>query len=137
MTVLECAKLLGETLAKESLLINYNAAKKAYQNDRNLQNALFEYQTQQSILAKEIEKSPEEQDAGLLQAVRTRMDHLYNQIVTSKEYLAVNELQERVNELMEAVNSEVNFYAFGERPCTHNCSTCHAECSSRPASKEE
>ena len=84
MTVTECAKLLGEAIAKDEAVLAFNAAKKTYEENEAITKAINEYNAQRMV-----------------------------------------------NALMQSVNSDINFYAFGERPCTHDCSSCSSNCSSR------
>ena len=58
-------------------------------------------------------------------------DELFNAIVNHEIYKDFIKAQEAVNKLMNDVNSEINFYVFGERPCTHDCSSCSSACSGK------
>ena len=131
MTVKECAKLLGETVAVSEEVKGYLAAKEAYDTSRELQSMLAEYSAQRMLLGEERMKQLPDQDAELLAKLEARVEELYEAITHADEYLALNTAQQAVNLLMQEVNSEINFYAFGERPCTHDCSTCHSDCSAR------
>ena len=131
MTVKECAKLLGETVAASEEVKGYLAAKEAYDTSSELQSMLAEYSAQRMLLGQERMKQITEQDAELLGKLEARVEELYEAITHSDVYLALNTAQQAVNLLMQEVNSEINFYAFGERPCTHDCSTCHSDCASR------
>lgn len=131
MTVSECAKLLGEAIAKDEAVVAFEAAKKAYEANEAIQNAIREYNAQRMILGQEFTKDTAMQDAELIEKLQTRVNELYTFVMESEEYKALNASQERVNILMQSVNSDINFYAFGERPCTHDCSSCGADCASR------
>ena len=56
--------------------------------------------------------------------------HTYN-YGRKKKVKPTGAAQEKLNALMQSVNSDIQFYAFGERPCTHDCSSCGADCASR------
>ncbi len=131
MTVSECAKLLGEAIAKDEAVVAFENAKKNYESNEELQKAIREYGAQRMILGQEFTKDTAMQDATLIDKLQKRIDELYTQVMESEEYKALNVAQERVNTLMQTVNSDINFYAFGERPCTHDCSSCSADCSSK------
>ncbi len=130
MTVKECARLLGEAIAKSEEVVAFNAAKNAYETNEALGNAMREYNAQRMILGQEYTKDVSEQDAVLIDTLRARIDELYAVITEAPEYIALGKAQEGVNLLMQSVNSDINFYAFGERPCTHDCSSCSG-CSSQ------
>ena len=131
MTVKESAKLLGEAVAASEEVKGYLAAKEAYDTSRELQEMLGEYSAQRMLLGEERMKPLADQDGEMLAKLEARVEELYEAITHSEVYLALNAAQQGVNALMQEVNSDINFYAFGERPCTHDCSTCHADCSSR------
>lgn len=137
MTVMELAAALGEGIAKDEVLVRYREAKTAYEANAPLREAMFEYNTQRSILGEEFKKSPEEQNPEFIAMVRERLGELAKVIVAEEDYKVFNEAQQRVTTLMNEVNSEISFQVFGERPCTHDCSSCHADCHSREESDGE
>ena len=131
MTVMECAKLLGETLAKDPIIEEFTKAKTAYEESAELADAMAEYTTPRTLLGREYAKDNEMQDAEVVLALQKRIGELAAFINNHPLYLAYLEGQKKVAALMTEVNSEINFYAFGERPCTHDCSTCSSNCGSR------
>lgn len=129
MEIFELAKLLGEAIAKDQRLVEFDEAKKAYENDTELQNALKEYEVQQQALQSEMIK--DEKDGFTIDAINERINELYDQIVTNASFLRLNQLQLEVNELMNEVNNTITCAITGEDPktaCTHNCATCHSQC---------
>ena len=131
MTVKECAKLLGEAVAVSEEVKGYLAAKEAYETAKEFQDKLSEYSAQRMLLGEERMKPLDAQDGELIAKSEARVETLYEEITHAEVYLALQSAQNAVNLLMQEVNSDINFYAFGERPCTHDCSSCHADCSSR------
>ena len=131
MTVIEYAKQLGEAIAKDEILVKFNEAKKAYEENLELQHFVFEYNTQRTILGNEFKKELSEQNEELINLVKAKTDELFTAITEHEIYKDFIKAQEAVNKLMNDVNSEINFYVFGERPCTHDCSTCSSACSSK------
>lgn len=129
MEIFELAKKLGEAIAKDNRLIEFEEAKKAYENDVELQNALKEYEVQQQALQSEMLK--EEKDGFTIDAINERINELYQAIVTNSSFLHLNQVQVEVNELMNEVNNTITCAITGEDPktaCTHNCATCHSQC---------
>ncbi len=120
--IMELAKKLGEAIKEDARILELNRAKEAYDNDSGLQNAILEYNTQQTALAEEHRK--EAPDADIIAAIRNRSDELYRMISTSSTYLALQAAQTEVNDFMNQVNAEITYAITGERPCTHDCSTC-------------
>ena len=131
MTVSECAKLLGEAIAKDEAVLAFNAAKKAYEENEAITKAINEYNAQRMILGQEFTKDSAMQDSVLIETLQKSISENYDLVMNSAEYKALTAAQEKVNALMQSVNSDINFYAFGERPCTHDCSSCSSNCSSR------
>ena len=129
MEIFELAKLLGEAIKKDTRLIEFEEAKKAFENDTALQNAISEYEVQQQALQSEIVK--EDKDGFTIDAINNRINDLYNAIVTNASFVRLNQLQAEVNALMNEVNNTITCAITGEDPktaCTHNCSTCHSQC---------
>ena len=131
MTVQECAKLLGEAVAASEEVKGYLAAKQAYDTSKELQEMLAEYSAERMLLGEERMKQLSDQDGELIAKIEARVEELYEAITHADVYLALSSAQNAVNLLMQEVNGDINFYAFGERPCTHDCSTCHSDCASR------
>ena len=128
MTVLEQAKALGEALAQHEVVLNLNKAKTAYEQDTELRAAMQEYNALRAALGEEFKKELSEQNQAVIDSVRQRTDELYDIVMKHEAYTGFMEAQKALSRLMAEVNSEISFYAFGERPCTHDCSTCGQSC---------
>ena len=129
MEIFELAKKLGEEIKKDRRMIEFEEAKKEYENNIELQNALKEYDVQQQAL--QVEMMKEERDTLTIDAINERINELYHQIVTHEAFLRINQLQVEVNDLMNEVNNTITCAITGEDPktaCTHNCSPCHSQC---------
>ncbi len=124
MTVLEKAKELGLALADSAVVRALNDAKTAYEQDTALRRAMQEYNAQRAALGEEFTKEQDKQDEAVIAALKARIEKLHGEIVNHEAYIAFIEAQNGLKKLMDEVNSEISFYAFGERPCTHDCSTC-------------
>lgn len=128
MTVFELAVELGKALKEDEKLIRLANAKKAYEDDGDLQKMMVEYEVQQKAL--QVELTRDERDTLLIDNVQRRINELYNSIMAHPVFVELNEAQSDVNELMNAVNNTITFEITGETPsCTHDCSTCGGGCS--------
>lgn len=119
------AEALGKLLKDSDEVKAANAAKAFYDNDEAVQQAIFEYNTQNAVLAKEYQK--DEKDEVFMETVKKRIGELYNEIVNNPAYTAYVQGEEQIGNLMKEVNDELNFQITGERPqsaCTGNCSSC-------------
>ena len=124
MGIFELAAELGKTLKNDKRLIALEEARKAYESDERVMKLMTEYEVQQKAINYEAMKEE------LLKMIQDRIDAIYDQIVSTDAYKALEKAQNDVNDLMEMVNSTISFNITGEMPssCTHDCSTCGGGC---------
>ena len=124
MEIFELAAKLGQALKEDARLIALDKARKAYEEDEQIMKMMMEYEVQQRAMQNEAMK--EERDEAILEMIQSRIDTLYDEIVASESYKALEAAQNEVNELMNKVNTTITYNITGEEPsgCTHNCSTC-------------
>lgn len=124
--IIELAHKLGGEIAKSEEIANLEAAKAAYESNKELQAKLSEYETDRKLLAEEFCKSESESDKRAIADLRARIEELTGEITTNPTYIIFAEAQKAINDLMASVNAEIKFCITGERPssCTHDCSTC-------------
>lgn len=122
--VFELAAQLGRALKEDKRVIALEEARVAYESDEHVMKLMMEYEVQQRAMQNEAMK--EERNDELLGMIQSRIDALYDEIVASEAYKALEEAQEKVNDLMNMVNNTITFNITGEQPssCTHDCSTC-------------
>ena len=125
MGIFELAAELGKTLKNDKRLIALEEARKAYESDERVMKLMMEYEVQQKAIENEVAKG-DERDNTLLKMIQERIDAIYDSIIATDSYKALEKAQNDVNELMELVNSTITFNITGEQPssCTHDCSTC-------------
>ncbi len=128
MDIFEIAAQLGKTLKEDERLVRLENAKKAYDASPDLGKMMLEYEVQQKALENEVVKP--EKDMHFIDIIQNRINELYKSIMEHPVFVELNEAQQVVNELMNAVNSTITFNITGEIPtdCTHNCSTCGGGC---------
>ena len=124
MEIFELAAELGKALKADERLVKLEEAKKAYDENKVLQRNIVEFEVQQKALQEEMLKP--EKDTIFIEVIQKRIDELYNLITEDAAFVALNEAQAVVNELMNAVNTTITYNITGEMPssCTHDCSTC-------------
>jgi len=122
MEVMELAAQIGKAIKEHEVYKKYLEAKEAYDNNEVVNDKIMEYGIQQQALA--IEAGKEDHDEALMDQIQKRLDSLYTEICEDATFLALNAAQEAVNELMNQVNQTINYNITGEKPCTHDCSTC-------------
>ena len=124
MEIFELAAELGKQLKDDARLIALEVAKKTYEEDKQLQKYLLEYDVQQKAMQREVAKP--DRDLQFIEVIQTRIDELYRLIAEHPTFVELNRVQAEVNDLMNRVNQTIMTQITGEEPggCTHNCSTC-------------
>jgi cell fate (sporulation/competence/biofilm development) regulator YmcA (YheA/YmcA/DUF963 family) len=87
---------------------------------------MAEYAAQQSALAEAYKLDPA--DSAVISAIEGRLQAIVTEVTTNPAFMALNAAQEEVNALMQEVNAEITFQITGERPCSHDCSSCGSDC---------
>ena len=124
MEIFELAAELGKALKADERLIKLEEAKKAYEENKTLQRNIVEFDVQQKALQQEMVKP--EKDTMFIEVIQKRIDELYKLITEDEAFVALNDAQAVVNELMNSVNTTITYNITGEMPssCTHDCSSC-------------
>lgn len=122
MEILEIAAMLGETIKKDERLVALKKAEEAYNTDSKLQTLMVEYNAQNTALTEEYKKA--EKDAEFIKRIEHRLNELYHEITENPVMTEYMQAQEAVNALMEEVNAEITYHVTGQRPCSHDCSSC-------------
>lgn len=123
---MELAAQLGQAIKADERIVKMNEAREEYEKDENLQKLMFEYNMQQVALAEEYKK--EDIDKAVIEAIEGRLDAIVGEVTSNEVFVKLNEAQEAVNALMQEVNGEIEFNITGQRPCTHDCSSCGSDC---------
>ena len=126
MEIMELAAQLGQAIKADERIAKMEEARIAYEKDEELQKLMLEYNSQQIAMAEEYKKDPVDQQ--IIEAIEHRLDEIVSAVTSSPVFVMVNEAQEAVNKLMSEVNSEIEFQITGQRPCTHDCSSCGSDC---------
>ena len=123
---MELAAQLGQAIKADARVKKMEEAKVAYEKDEEIQKLMLEYNAQQIALAEEYKKEPV--DEKIIEAIENRLDEIVKEVTTNKTFIAINEAQEAVQALMTEVNAEIEFQITGQRPCSHDCSSCGSDC---------
>ena len=122
MEVMEIAAMLGKAIKEHEVYEKYLEAKEVYDKNDVLNRKIMEYSVQQKALQEEAGKA--DADKLLMAQIQGRIDVLYKEICEDPSFLAINEMQDAVNELMNEVNQTITYNITGEKPCEHDCSSC-------------
>jgi cell fate (sporulation/competence/biofilm development) regulator YlbF (YheA/YmcA/DUF963 family) len=126
MTIMELAAELGKAIKADERITKMNEAREAYEKDEDLQKLMLEYNVQQTALAEEYKK--ETVDPAIIESIEARLDAIVKEVTEKDVFVALNEANEAVNALMQAVNGEIEYNITGQRPCTHDCHSCGSDC---------
>ena len=126
MEIMELAAQLGQAIKADERIAKMNEARVAYESNEDIQKLMLEYNAQQIALAEEYKKEPVDQK--IIEAIENRLDAIVDQVTSNPIFAMVNEAQEAVNKLMSEVNAEIEFQITGQRPCSHDCSSCGSDC---------
>lgn len=123
---MELAAKLGQAIKADPRIAKMDEARVAYEKDEKIQSLMLEYNTQQIALAEEYKKDPVDQK--IVEAIENRLDQIVGEVTANPVFVQINEAQEAVNKLMAEVNAEIEFQITGQRPCSHDCSSCGSDC---------
>ena len=122
--VFELAASLGDALKEDARLQRLEAAKKAYDDNPDLQKAMVEYDVQQKALQTEVTRP--EQDTMLIDSIQQRINTLYHDIVEHPVYRELNEAQNEVNKLISGRTFKTDD---GKTHTASICDECIEACS--------
>ena len=126
MEIMELAAQLGQAIKADERIAKMEEARVAYESNEEIQKLMLEYNAQQIAMAEEYKKEPVDQQ--IIEAIEKRLDAIVAEVTSNPVFAMVNEAQEAVNKLMSKVNGEIEFQITGQRPCTHDCSSCGSDC---------
>lgn len=118
---------LGELIKADSRCLAIQETIADYERSEELNGLIAEYNAQQNALADAYGKDGEA-DETLRTAVQQRIDTLYDQITSHPVYLAYVDAKQAFDQLTNEVYAELQFVITGQRPCSHDCSSCGSSC---------
>ncbi|MBQ7820787.1 MAG: YlbF family regulator [Clostridia bacterium] len=127
--ILKACAELAKAIGADDRMKRLDLAKAAYETDSAIKNLMAEYNVQQIALSEEYKK--ETRDEEFIGIINKRISELYTLISENPVMVEYMDANEAVNALMNEVNSEIQFFLTGERPCSHDCSSCSSNCASK------
>ena len=121
---------LGELVKADERCTRIQSTISDYEHSEELTALIGEYNTQQNLLADAYNKPEGDQTASeeFKSAVQARIDALYDQITTPPVYTAYVAAKNEFDALTQEIYAELQFVITGERPCSHDCSSCGGSC---------
>lgn len=118
---------LGELVKADPRCDAIKATIDEYERSAELNDLIAEYNAQQNLLADAFSKN-DEPDEDFRKTVQQRIDSLYDEITSHPAYVAYVEAKEAFDDLTNEIFGELQFVITGQRPCSHDCSSCHSDC---------
>lgn len=121
---------LGELVKADERYTRIQSTISDYEHSEELTALIGEYNTQQNLLADAYNKPEGDRTASeeFKSAVQARIDALYDQITTHPVYTAYVAAKNEFDALTQEIYAELQFVITGERPCSHDCSSCGGSC---------
>ena len=121
---------LGELVKANERCTRIQSTISDYEHSEELTALIGEYNTQQNLLADAYNKPEGDRTASeeFKSAVQARIDALYDQITTHPVYTAYVAAKNEFDALTQEIYAELQFVITGERPCSHDCSSCGGSC---------
>ena len=122
--LMKMADELGQAIKTSNEYINYEAAKKAHDEDDDLQAKINTFETVKKSIMEEMQK--EERDEDKIKAFQQSMRQAYEEVMkntTMTEYL---QAKEDLESLVNDIYGVINYHVTGKQPgsCGGNCSSC-------------
>lgn len=126
----EVTAKLGELVKADERCTRIQSTISDYEHSEELTALIGEYNTQQNLLADAYNKPEGDRTASeeFKSAVQARIDALYDQITTHPVYTAYVAAKNEFDALTQEIYAELQFVITGERPCSHDCSSCGGSC---------
>ncbi|MCI9449778.1 MAG: YlbF family regulator [Clostridiales bacterium] len=110
---------LGNLIKSDGASERLNHAVEDYERCEELMNLIAEYNTQQELMASSVDA-----DASVREKINDRIDELYNKVTSHPVYLEYGRAKSEFDALYGEVIEELQFAVTGQRPCSHDCSSC-------------
>ncbi len=130
MDIIEMTRELGKALQNDDRYIAYDLAKRANDNDEELQKQIASFEEMRSQLNTEIIK--EDKDTDRIKELDQGIKDVYQKIMSNRNMMVFSAAQKALEALVNNMNQIITLCANGEDPetcepstgCTGSCSTC-------------
>lgn len=121
--IIQKAKELGELLEQSEAVAKQRKAKKAFDEDSQLQELIGAFNLAKMSLMNESNK--ETPDNEKTEEYRKQTTEIYEKIMQNNVMIELNEAEYALEQLVAQINSILQQSITGdEGGCTHNCATC-------------
>ncbi|MGN0683027.1 MAG: YlbF family regulator [Oscillospiraceae bacterium] len=135
MTVIEAARALGKVVQADERYIEYVKAKKANDDDAELQNLIGEFNLIRQNLAMESDKPEAEVDHDKVRELNNKMHAAYEAVMGNENMAMFTVAKQGMDQLMSEINTILTYSVEGADPetcptapptstCSGNCAGC-------------
>lgn len=134
MDALQAVRELGKAIQADERYIEYAKAKKANDEDEELQNLIGEFNLIRQNASMEYNKPEEEQNKEKLSELNAKMQEAYEKVMTNENMALFTVAKQGMDDLMSQVNTVLTLTLQGADPmtcptsqptgCTGSCASC-------------
>lgn len=131
MDIIEAVRQLGEAIQNDERYKSFDAAKKANDNDKELQDLIGEFNLARMSIDAELEKQ-DDKDTEKIKEFNNTLRQLYGKIMCNDSMMQYNKAKAEFEAVMNKVNGIIELCINGEDPktcepaegCSGSCATC-------------
>ena len=124
MDAIQAVRELGKAIQEDERYIEYAKAKKANDEDTELQNLIGEFNLIRQNAAMEYNKPEEEQDKEKLQKLNADMQEAYEKVMTNENMALFTVTKQGMDDLMNQGADPMTCPTTQSSGCTGSCATC-------------
>ncbi len=130
MDLIQLARDLGTAIQEDEAYITLQMAKTANDNDKDLQDAIGEFNLKRIAISEEMNKKEEEKNSERLAHLDKELRDAYSKIMTNENMMRYNEAKTKVDTMMNQISAILMMAVNGEDPQTADPAACTGSCSS-------
>lgn len=132
MDIIEAVRQLGEAIQNDQRYKAFDAARKANDQNEELQNLVGEFNLARMSIDSELQKEEGEKDTEKIKEFNTTLRQLYGKIMCNDCMMQYNKAKAELDAVMNKVSGIIELCLEGQDPktcepaegCTGSCSTC-------------
>ncbi|HJB25367.1 MAG TPA: YlbF family regulator [Firmicutes bacterium] len=130
MDLIQLARDLGTAIQEDEAYITLQMAKTANDNDKDLQDAIGEFNLKRIAISEEMNKKEEEKNNERLAHLDKELRDAYGKIMSNENMMRYNEAKTKVDTMMNQISAILMMAVNGEDPQTVDPAACTGSCSS-------
>ena len=115
---------LGDAIHACKEYVEYNEAKKAYDENEEIQNLAGEFNLKKMAVLNEMKK--EDKDDAKIKTLQDEMRAVYSELMVHPVMENYNDKKEVLETVINKIYEDINFFVTGEHPheCSGSCESC-------------